>query len=106
MKRLTAVCTVLALLLGAVSFYVSAKDRPGAISADSAILMDQTSGKVLFEKDAHHKMYPASVTKIMSLLLFVEAIEDGKLNLTDKVERRRDHDGRRAFARDCDRFGE
>ena len=86
MKRLTAVCTVLALLLGAVSFYVSAKDGPGAISADSAILMDQTSGKVLFEKDAHHKMYPASVTKIMSLLLFVEAIEDGKLKLTDKVE--------------------
>ena len=64
MKRLTAVCTVLVLLFGAVSFSVFAKEGPGAISAESAILMDQTSGKVLFEKDAHHKMYPASVTKI------------------------------------------
>ena len=85
MKRWTAVCAVLLLLLGTVSFCVYAEEGPGDISARSAILMDQATGTVLFEKDAHRKMFPASVTKIMSLLLFVEAIEDGKLKLTDEV---------------------
>ena len=86
MKRLMAVCSILLLFCSVVAFSVSAQDGPGAISAESAILMDQATGTVLFEKDAHHKMYPASVTKIMSLLLFMEAIEDGKFKLTDNVE--------------------
>ena len=86
MKRLMAVCSILLFFCSVVAFSVSAQDGPGAISAESAILMDQATGTVLFEKDAHHKMYPASVTKIMSLLLFMEAIEDGKFKLTDNVE--------------------
>lgn len=86
MKRLTAVCAVLLMLLCAVSLCAFAEEGPGKITAQSAILMDQATGKVLYEKDAHRKMYPASVTKIMSLLLFVEAIEDGDLKLTDTVE--------------------
>ena len=48
------------------------------IAAKSAVLIDGGSGQLLFEKNAHEKMPPASITKIMTLLLVVEAIEEGK----------------------------
>ena len=86
MKRLFAVVTAILLLLCAVPLSAFAQDDPGEISAQSAVLMDQQTGTVLFEKNSHKKMFPASVTKIMSLLLFVEAIEADDLNLTDRVE--------------------
>ncbi len=64
-------------------------DNPSAaaleITAPSAILMEANSGEVLFEKNADEKMPPASVTKIMTLLLAFEAIEAGKLRLEDMV---------------------
>ncbi|BBB92940.1 MAG TPA: D-alanyl-D-alanine carboxypeptidase family protein [Methylomusa anaerophila] len=53
-------------------------------SAVSAILMDE-NGTVLYEKDAHKKLPPASVTKIMTLLLAVEAVEQGKIDLSDQI---------------------
>ncbi|MGN7455861.1 D-alanyl-D-alanine carboxypeptidase family protein [Paenibacillus pasadenensis] len=56
-----------------------------APSARSAIVMDADSGTVIYEKNSHDKLPPASITKIMTMLLIVEAIQDGKLKLTDKV---------------------
>lgn len=53
-------------------------------SAASAVLMDE-NGTILFEKDAHKRLPPASVTKIMTLLLAVEAIEQGRINLTEEI---------------------
>ena len=58
---------------------------PIDIKAKSAILMDVTTGKVLLEYNADEKLFPASVTKIMTMLLVVEAISDGKIALTDVV---------------------
>lgn len=55
------------------------------IKAKSYVLMDASSGKVLLEKNEHEKLYPASVTKIMTLLLVIEKIDEGKLSLEDKV---------------------
>ena len=55
------------------------------IRAKSAVLMDQTSGKVLLEKEPDTPVYPASVTKIMSLLLIAEAIDNGDISLQDTV---------------------
>lgn len=55
------------------------------ISAASGILMEVSTGKVLYEKDADAKLSPASITKIMTLLLAMEAISDGTLKLTDRV---------------------
>jgi D-alanyl-D-alanine carboxypeptidase (penicillin-binding protein 5/6) len=52
----------------------------------SAILMDKGTGKVLYEKNANEKLPPASVTKVMTMLLISEAIDGGKLKLTDKVQ--------------------
>ena len=55
------------------------------LKCKSAVLMDVTSGQVLYEKDCHEKLPPASVTKVMTMLLICEAIESGKIKLTDEV---------------------
>lgn len=54
-------------------------------NSKSAILLEQTTGKILFEKNAHEKLAPASMTKVMSMLLIMEAIDSGKINMTDQV---------------------
>ncbi|KAF6580159.1 D-alanyl-D-alanine carboxypeptidase [Paenibacillus sp. EKM212P] len=56
-----------------------------APQALSAILMDADTGTVIYEKNSREKLPPASITKIMTMLLTMEAIQDGKLKLTDKV---------------------
>ncbi|MEE1127611.1 MAG: serine hydrolase, partial [Acutalibacteraceae bacterium] len=55
------------------------------LNAKSAILIEQNSGKVLFEKSPDTKMPPASITKIMTLLLVMEAIEEGKFDYDSSV---------------------
>ncbi len=55
------------------------------ISAPSAILVEKTTGTVLYEKDADKKMRPASVTKIMTMLLIMEAIQSGQYGYSDIV---------------------
>lgn len=56
-----------------------------ALESGGAILIEQHSGQVLYEHNAHEKLRPASVTKVMSILLIMEAIEAGQISLTDKV---------------------
>ena len=63
----------------------AATDGVLELSAQSAILIEQKTGKVLFEKNSHKKLAPASVTKVMSLLLIFEAIDEGKLNFDTHV---------------------
>ena len=55
------------------------------LPAKSAILIEGTTGKVLYEQNADEKMPPASITKVMTLLLVMEALDSGKIKLTDKV---------------------
>lgn len=55
------------------------------VKAKGAVLMDQGSGQVLYEKDAHTPLPIASVTKVMTLLLVMEALERGQIALTDPV---------------------
>lgn len=57
----------------------------GEISAPSAVLMEASTGKVIYDKDSHEKRHPASVTKVMTLLLIFDALKEGKLKLTDEV---------------------
>ncbi len=54
-------------------------------TAESALLMEADTGKILFEKNPHKELPMASVTKLMTLLLASEAVESGKVKLTDKV---------------------
>ncbi len=56
-----------------------------APNAKSAILVDNLSGKVLFEKNADEKLAPASMTKLGTMLLIMEALDDGTIKLEDKV---------------------
>ncbi|MEB9518833.1 serine-type D-Ala-D-Ala carboxypeptidase DacF, partial [Bacillus cereus] len=56
-----------------------------AEQASSAIVIEQDTGKVLFDKNPNEKLPPASMTKIMTMLLIMEQVEKGKLKLTDKV---------------------
>ncbi|MCI8658855.1 MAG: D-alanyl-D-alanine carboxypeptidase [Lachnospiraceae bacterium] len=55
------------------------------ISAPSAVLMEASTGKVIYEKDADKQRRPASITKIMTLILIFDAIDSGKIKLTDEV---------------------
>ena len=55
------------------------------LTCESAILIEQTTGKILYEKDAHTQLRPASVTKIMTILLIMEAIENGELSYETEV---------------------
>lgn len=56
-----------------------------AKNAKSAILVESTTGKIIFEKNKDEKRSPASMTKIMTLLLTMESIDSGKLSFSDKV---------------------
>lgn len=56
-----------------------------AVSAPSAVLMEASTGQVIYDKDADTKRPPASVTKIMTLLLIFDALKDGKIKLEDQV---------------------
>lgn len=55
------------------------------LEASSAILIEQNSGQILYEYNVHEKLHPASVTKIMSILLIMEALDSGKITLETQV---------------------
>lgn len=59
-------------------------DEPD-IQAPSAILMEASTGKVIYEKNADEVLYPASITKIMTLILIFDALAEGKITLSDEV---------------------
>ena len=55
------------------------------VAAKGAVLMDASTGQVLFQQDSHEELPPASVTKVMTMLLVMEAVEEGKITLDDEV---------------------
>lgn len=59
--------------------------QPFQINAKSAVLIDQATGTVIYEKNQHDPLPPASVTKIMTMLLAMEAIDSNRITLNDKV---------------------
>lgn len=86
MKNVISVILCVGLILSVFCINVSAEEKlPVEVKAKSVVLMDQTTGKVLLKKNENEKLYPASVTKIMSMLLVMEAIDGNKIRLTDPV---------------------
>ncbi|CAG9610910.1 D-alanyl-D-alanine carboxypeptidase DacF [Bacillus rhizoplanae] len=92
MKRLIGILVCFMLLLSAVPIGFAQSEKKEAETkpklaeqALSAIVIEQDTGKVLFEKSPNEKLPPASMTKIMTMLLIMEQIEKGKLTLKDKV---------------------
>ena len=84
MKRLTAALLCAALLSGSAAAAEQPADAP-QVEAKAAILMEQETGEVLCQQNAHDKLEPASVTKVMTLLLVMEAIDGGQLSTGDTV---------------------
>lgn len=89
MKKFFSVILCFAVLLNifALNAFAAneAKGASPAVKAKAAVLMEQGTGKVLYEKNSDQKLYPASVTKIMTMLLVAEAIDDGKISFSDEV---------------------
>ena len=65
--------------------YTNDTSNPLNLDCESAILIEQNTGKVLYSYNVHEKLRPASVTKIMSILLIMEAINSGKINYDTKI---------------------
>jgi D-alanyl-D-alanine carboxypeptidase (penicillin-binding protein 5/6) len=88
-KSLLSVLLILILILGIFTKGVKAEpkveDKGLNVDARSALLMEPTSGKIIYEKNSHEKLAPASVTKVMTMLLTMEAVDSGKVKMSDKV---------------------
>lgn len=80
-KRVLAVFLTV-VLWGSVSLQVCAEPT---VSAPSVILMESSTGQIIYELNATERRSPASITKIMTLLLTFEAMDQGKVSLTDSV---------------------
>lgn len=78
---------LLIVLLTILSFDVLKADNLSGIDikSESGIIMEASTGKILFDKNMDEQKSPASMTKIMTMLLTVEAIESGKISLEDEV---------------------
>jgi len=94
--KIAAIMILPLILISALSFSSFAADEVTAISENapnteldleckSAILMEAGTGKVIYEQNADEALPPASVTKVMTLLLVMEAVEEGKIRLDDTV---------------------
>ena len=83
MKKSFAVLTAVLLLFGWLPIRVHAAEVE--ITSPSAILIEQSTGKVLYEKNADTPLRPASVTKIMTILLAYEAVQEGRVTMEDMV---------------------
>lgn len=82
-KKLGLIMSVILLFL---SFFTYASAIEFDLNAKSAILIDAGTGKVLYEKNSNEKLPPASVTKVMTMLLAMEALEKNQISLDDKVQ--------------------
>lgn len=80
MKRLSAACAVFIFVFLFNTLPAFCEAQTPDIKSEAAVLMDQKTGKVLFEKDPHKKMYPASLTKVLTAILITE-----NLNLDETV---------------------
>ena len=83
MKKVTTLLLAAVLLAGGLPRRAAAVDLN--LNAKSALLMDVATGTVLYEKECHERLAPASVTKVMTMLLIMEALDDGRIHLDDQV---------------------
>lgn len=85
LKKIAAAVLAVALVAAAVPMRTYALDEKTDIKAPAAVLMEASTGEVLYQKAPHDKRPCASITKVMTLLLVMEALDAGKIHLTDMV---------------------
>lgn len=83
-KKILNILVILFIIVSVLPFNIYAME-PFEVDGKAAILMDFKSGKVIYEKNPNKKLEPASITKIMVLILASEALESRKINLDDQV---------------------
>ena len=86
-KRFLSVFFLLALLVNLAALPAAAAEVPEdpEIQAKAALLMDANTGEVVYAKNEHQELYPASLTKIMTSLLVLEAVDSGQLSLNQEI---------------------
>ncbi|QZY54974.1 D-alanyl-D-alanine carboxypeptidase family protein [Crassaminicella profunda] len=82
MRRYIAIIITCILLLASPSSFADAKVK---VNARAALLMEETSGEILFSKNVEERFAPASITKLMTYLVAIEAVEKGKVSMNDLV---------------------
>ncbi len=93
MRRINRVlsCALIVFLMGTIgaqavlSMSPLVEGTPISVNAKSALLMEASSGQVIFEKNADEKRPVASIVKMMTILMCIEAVENGRVSLTDSV---------------------
>ena len=86
MKRICALVLTAVMLTGPAAAAAEPSAQPALeLSAASAVLMEKETGEILYEKESHEKLEPASVTKVMTLLLIFEALDSGRISKEDVV---------------------
>jgi serine-type D-Ala-D-Ala carboxypeptidase (penicillin-binding protein 5/6) len=83
-KKLICFLTIFTVATFGVIIPVYAADNMN-LNCKSAVLMDYGTGKIIYEQNPHEKLAPASVTKVMTMLLTIEALDSGKISYEDKV---------------------
>ena len=84
LKKTGCILFIFCLMAG-WGMHGEAEEAPLEIEAPRAVLMEASTGAVLYEKDADSSVHPASVTKVMTMLLIMEALDSGKISLEDEV---------------------
>ena len=85
MKKLFCILLLVSFFVYSSSGLSANAVSPDDIEAPSAVLMESSTGRVLFEKNSHEKRPCASITKVMTVILVMEALDSGKIKLTDTV---------------------
>lgn len=85
MRSILCSLILLTLLFSTSLAGAEEKTTPFGLLSKSALLMEYSTGEILVEKDSRKQLSPASITKMMVMLLTMEAIDSGKVKLTDKV---------------------
>ena len=82
MRKKITILIIIILIVNSLSCFGMEKDN---FTSKSVILINSEDGKILFEKNSKEKLYPASITKVMLLILLSEKLENGEMTLKDEV---------------------
>lgn len=82
--KFSAILALIIFLTGGVNVFADTNENI-EVEARAAILMEVSTGKIIYEKNSNEKFAPASVTKVMTMLLTMEHIDSGKIKFDDKV---------------------
>ena len=85
MRKRWQTIVIISLFLGLLVVQNAMAALPFNIQSESALLLETTTGEILVDKNSKKPLLPASITKMMVMLLVMEAVEKGQIKLEDKV---------------------